>query len=720
MRLRWAECEITKICLVGTVGGHLTQLEVLHEAVHEHDVYLVTVPSPHAQYALTGIRRYEVRQILRNPVKFLRNALQSLRIFLRERPDVVITTGAGDAGPTVLIAAALGSRVVFVESFARVGRPSLFGRLFHRWCDLVLYQWPNLKAVYRRGTRISPLFTPSRTRREIPASPSILVLTGTHTLGFTRLLQAVDEQVASNRLAGRVMAQIGHSIYIPQHCEYFRFLPHEDLKRKLSDADVVITHDGSASIGEALSLGKPILVVPRKAAEREVSYRSDQQLARHLAEHGLVVLVGDPARLPEAFERLQTLPQREIDSGAPSAIEVIRSFVARRVEPSPSSAGSDNRIPQAEGLRVVVVSPANPWNHRPGGIRTYTEALVTSLAVAGAEVTVVAPDGGAPRSEQVRLIPLVETRGSSLRFHAKLFLMGPKLRGLAKIVHVQRPDHLLPILPWIRSARRVAVLHGEAGRSVQLRKGALQAAVLRVLEWAGSLFIDAFIAVDEHTRRAYEALFPRLRGKITVIPVGVRAPPTPGPGAADVGDIPGGSRIVLYAGRLEREKNVGLLIDAFPIVLRSVPNAYLLLIGDGREENALRVRAAAAGNERIRIMGPRPRAELWDLIRRSDVVAVPSLFESGPLIALEAISLGTPVVATPFGRIAKVMERWSVGRLSSPNVEEFGRALVDVLQHGRDRYEKACRAAAAELSFDSTLDATLDVYRSLAVHEVAR
>ncbi|HEY5538108.1 MAG TPA: glycosyltransferase, partial [Thermoplasmata archaeon] len=319
-----------KVCLISTVGGHLTQLETVAESVRGHDMYLLTVPSPSGLHAFPGVRRYEVRQILRNPVNALLNAVQSLRIYLKERPNVVITTGAGDAAPTVLIAAALGSAVIFVESFARVERPSLFGRLFHRWCDTVLFQWPGLRHAYRRGIHVAPLFRPASGRQEIPATPTILVLTGTHTLGFERLLRAVDELVASRSIPGRVIAQIGHSRYEPRNVEHFRFLPHDELTRTLDGADVVVTHDGSASIGESLSKGRPTIVVPRRPSEGEVSYRSDQGLARHLAKIGLVVLAEDPRELPRALDRLRSLTPGTFDTTARPVGDVIRAFLAGR------------------------------------------------------------------------------------------------------------------------------------------------------------------------------------------------------------------------------------------------------------------------------------------------------------------------------------------------------------------------------------------------------
>ncbi len=180
-----------KVCMIATLGGHLAQLELLQPASHGHDAYLVSVSSDHALQAMPGMRRYMVRQILRNPALLLINSIQSLRIILRERPQVVITTGAGDALPTVFLCALLGCVVVLVESFARVSRASLFGRLVRHWCDVVLYQWPELRWDYPTGIQVAPLFQFAEAPHPLQPSPTVLVLTGTHSRGFERLLIAI-------------------------------------------------------------------------------------------------------------------------------------------------------------------------------------------------------------------------------------------------------------------------------------------------------------------------------------------------------------------------------------------------------------------------------------------------------------------------------------------------------------------------------------------------
>ena len=82
----------------------------------------------------------------RNPLKFLKNFFQSLKIFLKEKPDFVISTGADTAIPTCIIAKAFGKKLVFIESLARISSPSLSGRIMYGIADLFFVQWKqNLK-----------------------------------------------------------------------------------------------------------------------------------------------------------------------------------------------------------------------------------------------------------------------------------------------------------------------------------------------------------------------------------------------------------------------------------------------------------------------------------------------------------------------------------------------------------------------------------------------
>lgn len=720
-----------KVCMIATLGGHLAQLECILPALDGNDRYLVTIRSPHADSVFPGTARYYVRQILRNPANLVVNFLQSLRLLLHHRPDVVVTTGAGDALPTAILAAALGVRVIFIESFARVHHPSLFGRLIHRWADFVLIQWPGLRISYRNAILVSPVFGSASGAGAPPPTHSlddrILVLTGTHTRGFERLLKSIDEQVEIGKLRAIVRAQIGHSEYVPRSLSWFRFLPHDALVNEIREADVVVTHDGAASIGEAISLGKRTIVVPRKRTEGEVSYESGQELARELAERGVVEVVDDPNRLHEALEvgppSGGTQPVE-----TESAVEVIQSLLQIQSRPSLRVSRGQNppanalsRVPK--GMRVVVVSPVNPSETRASGVRLYVEALTSSLVDSGNHVTIVSPGPPSrPPNRGIDHVVLRARNSSSTAFLAALAISAFRIGRSGSVFHFQRLDHIVPLLPWLCRKQVVATLHGDAQLSISIRKGVLQSALMWLLEVIGSVVVDRCIAVDADTKEEYSRQMPWLKQRIEEIPVGVWFPQSPKLAEAQefLENIPSRAKVVMFAGRLSPEKNTGLLLESFEKLLIHLPEAYLLVVGEGPEQGVLERQVEALGRSRARLVPVVTRPILAGLLMRADVLAITSMFESGPLVALEAISLGTPVVSTPVGRLRGVLGRWEVGQISKADPLSFARALEEVLSRGKAHYAPGCRDASGALSFAKTYAMTSQLYSSIIGAREAR
>ncbi len=137
-----------KICIVSSAGGHLTEVLALKSVFENFSHFFVTFDRPDAREKLRGERVYFVEDPKRNPLKLLLNLFQSFVVFLRERPDVVISTGAGVALPMILISKVFGKKVIFVETMAAVRTPSLTGRIAYRFSDLFVIQWKGLKRFY--------------------------------------------------------------------------------------------------------------------------------------------------------------------------------------------------------------------------------------------------------------------------------------------------------------------------------------------------------------------------------------------------------------------------------------------------------------------------------------------------------------------------------------------------------------------------------------------
>jgi glycosyltransferase involved in cell wall biosynthesis len=143
--------------------------------------------------------------------------------------------------------------------------------------------------------------------------------------------------------------------------------------------------------------------------------------------------------------------------------------------------------------------------------------------------------------------------------------------------------------------------------------------------------------------------------------------------------IPEEAPIVGVVARLEAEKGHRTLIDAWPDVLAAVPNAWLLVIGEGSERDALEAEAATLGvSERIVFAGR--REDVPAVTAALDVSVLPSYREAQGLSVLEAMALSRPVIASNVGGIPEMIEDGVTGLLVPPNdCDALAAAIVRLL-----------------------------------------
>lgn len=138
--------------VVSSGGGHLSEALLAIEGVPLRAT-IATLRLPHTQSSLQG-KAWKIFYLIDphgNFIKYLKNTFQSLLLVLRDRPEVVISTGAGMVIPTCLIAKLLGAKLVFIETAARVHTPSRTGQLLYRYADLFVVQWEPLLEHYPKA-----------------------------------------------------------------------------------------------------------------------------------------------------------------------------------------------------------------------------------------------------------------------------------------------------------------------------------------------------------------------------------------------------------------------------------------------------------------------------------------------------------------------------------------------------------------------------------------
>ncbi len=115
-----------------------------------------------------------------------------------------------------------------------------------------------------------------------------------------------------------------------------------------------------------------------------------------------------------------------------------------------------------------------------------------------------------------------------------------------------------------------------------------------------------------------------------------------------------------FAGRLTAQKSLGVALEA----LAGVDGITLLIAGDGDERAALERRAGELGlGERVRFLGPQPRERVVELFRAADAAILSSSWENFPHTVVEALAVGTPVLATRVGGVAEVVHDGENGLL---------------------------------------------------------
>ena len=148
-----------KIVFGASSGGHLEQLMMLKPLMQKYDSILLTENTDYG-VKIDDVKTYYVSQINRKefffPLKLISNACRSFAIILKEKPDVMITTGVLAMIPCALLMKALGRRLIYIESFAKVTSQTLSGKLLYKYADQFYVQWKEMlefypNAIYKGG-----------------------------------------------------------------------------------------------------------------------------------------------------------------------------------------------------------------------------------------------------------------------------------------------------------------------------------------------------------------------------------------------------------------------------------------------------------------------------------------------------------------------------------------------------------------------------------------
>lgn len=140
-----------KICFIASTGGHFEQLMMLKPLMDKYESFIVTEKTGYS--VIKDNRKiYYLKQVNRHEKTFIFNMIinmsKSFNIFIKEKPDVIISTGALATIPMCLLSKLFRKKIIFIESFAKITSPTLTGKLVYKFADQFYVQWEKMKEFY--------------------------------------------------------------------------------------------------------------------------------------------------------------------------------------------------------------------------------------------------------------------------------------------------------------------------------------------------------------------------------------------------------------------------------------------------------------------------------------------------------------------------------------------------------------------------------------------
>lgn len=139
-----------RLCLVSSSGGHWEQLQKLQTLIDKYEGFMVTEKTQFKANAKYLMLQTDLKDKLM-PFKMLWNAFYTLIIWIKERPDFIITTGTMVAYPFYILAVIFKKKFIFIETFGRANMPTVAGKKMEKHSDLFIVQWETQKKHYKKA-----------------------------------------------------------------------------------------------------------------------------------------------------------------------------------------------------------------------------------------------------------------------------------------------------------------------------------------------------------------------------------------------------------------------------------------------------------------------------------------------------------------------------------------------------------------------------------------
>ena len=148
-----------KVCLVGSSGGHLTHLYMLKPFWENKERFWVTFDKPDAQFLLAEEKMYPCYYPTNRSLKgLIKNTVIAWKVLRKEKPDVIISSGAAVAVPFFYLGKLFGAKLIYIEVFDRIDASTLSGKMVYPIADKFIVEWEEMKKIYPKAVNLGSIF----------------------------------------------------------------------------------------------------------------------------------------------------------------------------------------------------------------------------------------------------------------------------------------------------------------------------------------------------------------------------------------------------------------------------------------------------------------------------------------------------------------------------------------------------------------------------------
>lgn len=332
-----------KVLFISSTGGHFSELLQLKPLFKKYDSYIITEKDKTSENLKEEYGEkffflpYGTRSKLFTYIfKYLYLCLKTIYLYFKIRPKYIVTTGTHTAVPMCYIGKLFGSKIIFIETFANSKSKTLSGRMIYPIANLFIVQWKEMLELYPKAVYGGSIYWCTNYVHFAPnvwmfikngEVNMILVLLGTQNNSFTRLLQAIQDNIDKKVITDKVIVQAGFTKFDSKDMKIFSMMSKKEFSKLQDEADLIITHAGVGSIISSLEKGKKVIVVPRLKRYNEHVNDHQIQIAKKFKQQGYVKYVINLKNLGKVIKSMENFTPKEYKKSESNIISIIENYI---------------------------------------------------------------------------------------------------------------------------------------------------------------------------------------------------------------------------------------------------------------------------------------------------------------------------------------------------------------------------------------------------------